>query len=35
MHEISNVFGGWEVWVRGDAAILYCVYVNIVIILCV
>jgi len=27
--------GGWEVWVHGDAAILYYVYANIVIILCV
>jgi len=25
-HEISYVFGGWEVWAHGDAAILYCVY---------
>ena len=29
------MFGGWEVWVLGDAAILYYVYANIVIILCV
>jgi len=33
-HEISYEFGGWEVWVHGDAAMLYYDYANIVIILC-
>jgi len=28
-------YGGWEVWIHGDAAILYYVYANLVIILCV
>jgi len=32
---MSFGFGVWEVWVYGDAAILYCVYANIVVILCV
>ena len=30
-HEISYMFGGWEVWVHGDDAILYYVYANVVI----
>jgi len=28
-------YGGWEVWVHGGAAILYRVYADMVIILCV
>ena len=34
-HEILYVFGGLEVWVHGDAAVLYYVYANTVIVLCV
>ena len=34
-YEISHVFGGWEVWVHGDAASLYYFCANMVVILCV